>query len=156
MMRTFVFLLIMFFFGCAKNNNYHPPEVCKNVDGKYDSVILQKIPDPAAASIILQLANLEAVKNIPDYNVEKALKAIDIIEYVLNVENISFNKLIDESNYQAKLVNSSYGLEIFLISQYVGVLNTPETIDVPISVCDKALIQLHLNKQRQMLNLIDK
>ena len=58
-------ILLLFVFGCAKNNLYVPPDVCvKDASGNYDSIILQRIPDPASASLLLQLANLEAVKNI--------------------------------------------------------------------------------------------
>lgn len=143
-------ILLLFVFGCAKNNLYVPPDVCvKDASGNYDSIILQRIPDPASASLLLQLANLEAVKNIAGYTVDEALISLDIIESILS-KDITFNGLIDEATKQAGIVNNSYGLELFLISQYVTVLDTPEIV----SPCDKALILLHLNKQRQMLKLI--
>lgn len=145
----FLIILTVFLTACAKNNLYVPPDSCvKDMNGNYGSVILQKIPDPNAASIILQLANLEAVKHVDGYTIGMALTAIDIIESLLKT-NITFNYLIDEAMKQAKLVNASYGVEIFLISQYVGVINTPQII----SDCDRDLILRHLEKQRQTLKL---
>jgi hypothetical protein len=47
--------------------------------------------------------------------------------------------------------NKQHGIELFLLSQYLD-LNLFDS-QIRISECDKALIKLHLEKQRQALRL---
>ena len=132
--------------ACAGKSAWTPPAKC---DGQ-PSLILEKIPVPKEASLILQLANLQLLKG-EAYGPDDARAVIDTIEEVLEI-GVSYADLCAYVMGLTGKFNARYGAEIFLVSQYLELLSAP----LPISDCDKELIRLHLAKQRQVLLLVGK
>ena len=138
-------VVLVFMVGCAGTTQFVPPPEC---EGGAKSLILERIPDPAGASLILQVANLELLKHNA-YTKQEALEVIRTIEEYSAVENITYGDLVVYVLSRFENFNKEMGAEILLASQYLKVLNEP----VPISACDKALILAHLEKQRKVVLL---
>jgi hypothetical protein len=129
--------------ACA-GKQWTPPAEC---EGDVFSIILERIPNPKEASLVLQLANLQLLKKHA-YGVEDAKGVLDMVDALLN-RPITYLDLYAYVASQFGQINSKYGAEIFLISQYMELASEP----IQISSCDKALIRAHLAKQRTVLML---
>jgi hypothetical protein len=142
----------MFGLGCSTTTqtSYTLPDTCLTEDGQESSLILKTIKDPKAASIVLQFANLEALKHNL-YNKEQVEQVLDTAEYMINQDAITFRTLIGFIRDRCEEVNGLVGSEIFVLSQYIDVLD----VGVEISPCDKDLLIRHINKQRVILEMVD-
>lgn len=139
-----VVLANIVFLVCCAGTRFVPPPECEGSK----SLILERIPDPAGASLVLQVANLELLKHNA-YTKQEALEVIRTIEEYSAVENITYGDLVVYVLSRFENFNKEMGAEILLASQYLKVLNEA----VPISPCDKALILAHLEKQRKVVLL---
>ena len=131
---------VVLMFGCA-GVNFVPPDECQGAD----SLILKRIPDPQGASFILQVANLELLKHNA-YSRKQALETIKTLQDFVDLD-VTYADMV--AYVMSKFVdfNHEYGGEILLASEYLRVLNEP----LPISSCDKALIKIHLEKQKRLV-----
>jgi hypothetical protein len=146
-----VILGLVLLVACATTTNTgttYPSSCVKQADGTWNSVILNKIPDPQSVDIMLQLANLEAIKQ-DVWTKDQAEQLLTWIETQLTLPDITFSTLIAQVLPMVTQLNNVAGAEVYLISQYVTALNVP----LPISACDKELIRAHLAKQRTILLL---
>jgi hypothetical protein len=130
--------------ACA-GRGWTPPVECTP---ESKSIILERIPNPKEASLVLQLANLQSLKRHV-YGVNDAAKLIDLIEEKLD-HGITYAELVGYVFREVAKLEKQYGAEIFLMSQYLEIINAP----LPISPCDVALIRAHLDQQRKVLMLV--
>jgi hypothetical protein len=130
---------------------YVPPPICMNEDGSRveNSLILEKIPNPGQASLLLQLTNLEMLKHSELYSPTDVLTFIDNVELMLE-SSPQWTTLFDYVLDETAEFNTTVGDEIILISNHFISLY----VDVPISKCDKALLLRHLTKQRKLVHQV--
>jgi len=149
-MKKSVKLLVVFLFGllfltgCFNAQPQVPPPGCEH------SLIVQKIPNYRNVDILLQIANLEALKQRV-YTKEQALDALDDIEKVLKDENATYSQLLSVVVSKVNWVNEHAGAELFILSQYFEIFKSNQKIDP----CDRDLLLAHLAKQRAVI-LMDK
>ena len=130
--------------GCTPST-VNIPTGCEN------SLIYKSVPDVKATGVILQLANLEALKN----NVWKASEAKGIINGLLdmlNMENITYATFIQQAVANVKWLNENVAAETVIIINYVDALNKP----IPIDKCDIGLLKTHLQKQLSVIAMSGK
>ena len=116
-------------------------------DGK-DSVICEVVPDPLAADIVLQLANVEAVKE----GVYSPDEAVDVIDQILDA--LSAEEVPTYGGLGAFAASRIKGVEpeIVVLSGYIDLLNQ----DIPIKDYDAYLIRTHLERQKTaMLSMVE-
>ena len=131
-------ILSLALFACTPK----PSPICVN---HTDSLICQYIPDPLQADLVLRIANLEAIKNNV-YTKQQALIAIDKIETAVN-STITYSDILILTNEYIKQL----GPEIIVVTSTFDKLNQ----NIPISDYDKKLIIAHLERQKQVINLIN-
>lgn len=139
-----LFLLLS---GCA--TTYTPPDPCLNKDGSYkESLILEHISNPKQASLLLELANLEFLKQTDAYSRKDALMFIDKVREAIN-KGTTWEELFEYVVTRSAKFNEAIGAEVVLISGYYGVLAK----DVPITECDRAMLMSHLDRQESTVAL---
>ncbi|MFK4765324.1 hypothetical protein ACI3L3_11165 [Desulfobaculum sp. SPO524] len=133
-------LCAMLLAACATQTApaYTPPAPCEG----QPSLILEKMPDPRAASGLLIVANAAAVK-AELYTAREALAVIDTIEAFL-AQAGSYSELVSFVMARVADANARAGTQVFLVADILPQLDSP----LPISACDRALVRIHLAKQR--------
>ena len=104
-------------------------------DGCADSVIYEKVKNPALVGKLIEIANLEVLK-ANNYNRKKATIAIVTIKNLLEKEPITFSDFMEGVKPIAGKYFKDYGTELIVIDS----LLTGIAIDIPIGTCDKGLI----------------
>lgn len=134
--------------GCAHLQPYQAPECCYQEDGSFvgDSLILEKIPDPRTASLVLQLTNLELLEETDAYGVEDLEIFLNTVEQMIK-NRVEWTKLFDYILIKAASINERFQQEVVLLSKYFISLY----VGLPISECDKQLLLRHIEKQRQLI-----
>jgi len=126
------------FVGCATQK----PNICEGIT---DSLICEKISDPQVADVLLQLGNLELIKN-GTYSKAEALEFLDNAE-----------KFIQNATTYGGIVKFILGKlktvppELLILSQ--GMLEFKDVI-VPISDTDRTFLLAHIAHQRAIVTLI--
>jgi len=141
-MKNF-FISIIFIFllsSCASIQEIHP--ICEN---RVDSYICQVFPNPLAVDLILRFANVEAIKN-DVYTKEQAVAAINNLETLIKNSHSFLDFFLIAQNYVGNM-----GPEIFILADSFSSFNRP----IPISEFDKYLLLEHLNRQKQIILLIN-
>lgn len=123
--------------GCA---SMPQSKVCETGE---PSLICETIPSPETADILLQIANLEAVKH-DVYTGEQAIRFLEDCESFL----VSVDTYGDLCRWLAVKVNK-LNIEILVLSGYLDTLN----VAMPISNYDRGLLQNHIDQQRNVLLL---
>lgn len=151
--KKLILLIVPFLLvGCAsiEPKPYEPPSICVAEDGSYKkSLILEKIPNPAQASLLVQLTNLEMLKHSNLYSPEDVLTFLDNVELMLT-HDIQWITIFDYILNEAADFNSKIEEEVILLSNYFIVLY----VETPISECDKALLNRHIEKQRKLIHQV--
>jgi hypothetical protein len=116
--------------------------------GCENSVIVNQIPNYKEVDFVLKLANVQAIKG-DLYTKSQALEVLDEFEAMLNsgVTYANFASLVMQ---RIGWVNESAGVEIFMLSEYVGLFAKPFEIDP----CDRDLLLKHIAKQKMYINMI--
>lgn len=133
-----IFIVCISLVGCAFTQN--KDGVC---DTEKPSLICEKIPEPEAADILLQLANLEALKS-------DSYSATQAEEFLAECETF-----IDEVETYADLANwlslrvKNIEAEIIILSGYLKVLDK----ELSIYDYDRMLLKKHIEHQRKVLAL---
>ena len=138
-----VFCLVIPLFGCLESQPQVIPPGCEH------SLIMRKIPDYRHVDILLQLANLEALKRHV-YTKEQALDALKDIEAVLKDQSSTYAQLLSVVISKIRWVNEHAGSEIFILTQYFQVFNSDRVIDP----CDRDLLLKHLSKQKTVILMV--
>ncbi|MFP3910387.1 MAG: hypothetical protein ACLFVX_11095 [Archaeoglobaceae archaeon] len=126
---------------------WEPPEVCNQPET--ESLILEHIPNPMHASLVLELANLEILTKSDLYTPDDVRRFLDSVETLVE-KPITWKSLFDYVTETAEGVNKVMGDEIILLSSYFEILNQDELI----SECDRALVKGHLQRQRDLLEQV--
>lgn len=134
--------------GCIPQVHKPLPGPCVTSDGTpvENSLILEYIPDPYKASIILEIANLEMLTRMDLYSTQDLLTFLDTVETTLD-ELTTWEELFYYLDARADTFNKTLKTEIILLSSYFQVLNKP----VPLSACDRSLIHAHIERQRRLV-----
>lgn len=133
-----IFIVCVSLIGCAFLPN--KDGVC---DTEKPSLICEKVPEPEAADILLQLANLEALKN-DSYTGAQATEFLNECETFLN-EVETYAGLADWLSMKVKNIDA----EIIILSGYLQVLDK----ELPIYEYDRMLLKKHIEHQRKVLAL---
>jgi hypothetical protein len=145
---------VMILSGCgAKNYDSDAvlqviPECTMNPETqKWNSFILEKLPNYRSLDVMLQLANLEALKRTSLWNKEKAENLITWMENQLTTPGLTYADLIGALLPRIEAINELVGEEVYILAQYIPALNQP----LAITSCDLVLIKRHLAKQRRVI-----
>jgi len=136
--------LIMFIPACVTTTPPPVPDNCQN------SIIMNKIPEWKEVDILLQLGNLEALKN-DVYTKQQALDAITDLENILKDPNATYADFLVLAINKIRWVNEHAGAEVFIVSQYFNDFNKNIVIDP----CDRDILMKHLMKQRKVVALVN-
>jgi len=142
-MIILMLVAVALFTGCA-SQEYQLPDACK--DGA-DSYILKVMGDPGTLSKGLLLVQATALKTIDNYNKTKAVQFLDEIEEFLTLTDLTYAELVPYVLDKIKVANEEIGAAVFIIGADFEQLSAR----LPINPCDKALILIHLSKQRLLL-----
>jgi hypothetical protein len=142
-----VLLCLVLTLTACSGQHYTPPEACIGPDGQVEhSLILENIPDPAGTSLLLQIANAEAIDR-DLYSAADALTVIERIEGYVQ-DTYTYADLLSQVVGELELANRSAGVMVFALSGYaLDNFDTP----LPVSDCDRALLLAHLAKQRAVV-----
>lgn len=127
--------LVFTFMGCSY---IQTSKVCET---EQKSLICEKIPHPEQAGILLQIANITALKK-DAYSAEQAFKFLDDVESFLKEADTYGNACRWIANEMDK-----YDLEVLILSGYIDILNIPETI----TEYDRELLLKHIERQRALI-----
>ncbi len=144
MKKLILFALLIALVGCT-TAPFQPPEICQN---GAKSLILEKIPNPAALSSALLVVQIAALEGAKQYTGTDALKALDQIDTLL-ASTTSYAGILSLINSKIKTANNLAGAAVFLIGDKINLLDSPALL----SPCDRELIRMHLAKQRAVLAL---
>ena len=135
---SIIFIMCISLVACAFTPN--KDGVC---DTEEPSLICEKIPEPEAADILLQLANLEALKN-DAYTGKQALEFLDQCDKFITEVN-TYADLADWLSTKVENIDA----EIIILSGYLKVLDKK----LPIYDYDRMLLKQHIEHQRKVLAL---
>lgn len=139
---TAVVVITIALAGCCMIKPIPIPEECQ------DSVIYQKLKNPAAIGTMIQLANLEAIRS-NTYKKKEAITAVATIKTLLEKEPITFSDFLEGVKPIGNKYFKDYGVELLIISTTLSGLY----IDIPISSCDKNLIIKLCDKMLKQLSI---
>ena len=111
-------------------------------------MILEKIPNPAAADLVLQVANFECLKR-QTYSADNALAVLDAVDSLLD-RGTTYADLVSYVLSRFADFNHDLGAEVLIASSYLHVLDEP----LPISDCDRVLLRAHIRHQRGILEMV--
>ena len=113
--------------------------------GDADSVILQYIPDPAAADTLIQLANYALIKN-DVVTAQQVSDFLDICDHYLDLgEDITGNEAVLFLVSQVDGLQEQLGAGVIILSQYVNNLKVPRVL----TACDIALLKIQVAHIRE-------
>jgi len=139
-----LFVVALVVCGGCSTSTFQPPAVC---DGA-ESLILERIPDPAALSKALLIVQIGVLEAVDGYDVSDAGKVIDQIETVVD-GGVTYADLVGLILKKVDAANRLAGAAVFLVGDEINLLDAPGFL----SVCDRELIRMHLAKQRAMLKI---
>ena len=122
--------------GCAVTD--HKGDTCPE---GVDSVICDKIADPARADILLQLTNARLLKK-GRYDADQAMAFLDWCESAVNGA-VTYQNLARQLSREL----SEYRLEVLILSGHIDTLK----IDLPISDHDRGLLKTHIARQKSLV-----
>lgn len=133
---SLILVLLVSVMGCA---HMEKSSVC---DTEQESLICDKIPQPENADILLQLANVQMLKE-EAYSAEDALNFLDMCESFLSEETVTYAGMVRWLSTKME----DYSLEIFVLSGYVETLQIPQTL----TDFDRNLLLSHIEHQRNLI-----
>lgn len=136
-MKMLLLLPLLVAVGCAFTQ---PSTICET---DKPSLICKRLSNPEQADVLLQVANIQGLKN-DVYSGEEALKFLDFCEQLINKSTTYF----DMTNYISNVFDD-YELEVLILSRYMPKL----AVDIPITNYDRQLLLAHIQHQREVISM---
>lgn len=140
---VFVALLLVatLFAGCTP---FSPPSACVGQPSR----ILDVFDNPTGLDRGLLIVNAVALKSLDNYHVSVAKAILDRVENELD-SGTTYVDLVLYILEKMEVANDLTGSILFVVGPRLEQLSSP----LRISTCDRALIRIHLQKQRALLAL---
>lgn len=141
-MRFLILLVVAtLLIGCTP---FSPPAACVNQPSR----ILDVFDNPTGLDRGLLIVNAVALKSLDNYRVSVATAILDRVENELD-SGTTYVDLVLYILEKMEVANDLTGSVLFVVGPHLEQLSSP----LKISPCDRALIRLHLRKQRALLAL---